>query len=100
MWWWHKIRRANITSELRNRFELYGETALVLAMTTGDMSQSTQGPFLAGLVRRNHDDLIAWLRERRDVATRHEDRVETVEWAILVFVIIGVLADITIIFWR
>lgn len=38
--------------------------------------------------------MAAWLRERRDIAAQHEDRVETVEWAILIFVAVGVVLDV------
>jgi hypothetical protein len=40
---------------------------------------------------------MAWLTERQDIHERREDRLETAEWAILIFVIVGVLADIAIV---
>jgi hypothetical protein len=39
-------------------------------------------------------EMLAWLRERRDIAAQHEDRVETVEWAILIFVVADVVLDV------
>jgi hypothetical protein len=39
----------------------------------------------------------AWVREQFDRKMRREDRLETVEVAILVFVIVGVVADLLIV---
>jgi hypothetical protein len=49
------------------------------------------GVELAGLGQQKRQEIVEWLRERRDAAALHEDRVETVEWAILVFVVLGVV---------
>lgn len=38
----------------------------------------------------------AWLTERADLTERREARLETVEWAVLIFVAIGVVADIVL----
>ena len=35
-----------------------------------------------------------WLTERADLKERHEQRLETVEWGIFVFVILGVIVDL------
>ena len=40
-----------------------------------------------------------WLTERGDSREQHEQRVETVEWAILIFVILGVIADAKLAGW-
>ena len=40
-----------------------------------------------------------WLTERGDVKEQHEDRLETVEWAILIFVFLGVIADFKLAGW-
>jgi hypothetical protein len=34
LWWWQKVRPADIPPELRERFEFYGETLLTLASQT------------------------------------------------------------------
>jgi hypothetical protein len=52
---------------------------------------------LLNVLQRDRAPLLAWLTERRDIHERKEDRLETVEWAILIFVIVGVLADIIIV---
>jgi hypothetical protein len=39
-----------------------------------------------------------WLTERADLRARHEWRLERLEWAILIFVILGVVADFVLAF--
>jgi hypothetical protein len=95
MWWWHRIRRAEIPLELRERFELFGETLLAFAIMSGDAN--AMGLELAGLGQMKRQEIVDWLRERRDVGARDEDRLETLEWAILIFVVIGVVADLAIV---
>ena len=34
-----------------------------------------------------------WLTERGDERQRHEERIETLEWAILIFVFLGVIVE-------
>jgi hypothetical protein len=96
MWWWHKVTRADIPDELRERFELHGETPMALAIESGDATRI--GAELAGLGQMKRAEIVAWLRERRDIEARHADRVETVEWAILIFVVVGVLLDLGLLF--
>lgn len=101
MWTWRRIRRANIPNELRDRFEVYGENVLALMLSTGDV-HTTQGASLQrleliDLVQQRPAELVAWLQERADTHERREDRLEAVEWAILIAVIVGVLADCAIV---
>jgi hypothetical protein len=35
--------------------------------------------------------------ERADLAERRENRLEAVEWAVLIFVVVGVVADILLV---
>jgi|SRR6185437_7018915 len=93
MWWWRKIRRANIPRQLRDRFEEYGEQAMSMAISASGSNIYAQGAEIVRLVQENRGQINAWLRERADVAARREDRLETVEWAILIFAISGVVAD-------
>jgi hypothetical protein len=92
MWWWTKVRKANIAPHIRAMFEVHGETMVTMVLAVrpeerlGDMT-----------IDKHLGDALAWLRERHDVHARKEDRLETVEWAILIFVIVGVLADIAIV---
>jgi hypothetical protein len=39
-------------------------------------------------------EIIAWLQERRDLTVQQEDRLETVEWALLMFVFVSVVLEI------
>jgi hypothetical protein len=66
---------------------------LTLAIQT-EPNTNVLGVELAGLSRMKRPEVLAWLQERRDIATRHEDRLETVEWAILIFVTVGVILDV------
>jgi hypothetical protein len=95
MWRWRKVRRANIPEQLRTQFERYGEDVLAHALAVG--AHHTQGPELLNIMSGDRSPIMAWLTERRDIHERREDRLETVEWAILIFVIVGVLADVAIV---
>ena len=92
MWRWQTIRPANLPQELRDRFELYGETLMSIAIESGDATRI--GAELARLGQANRDQIVAWLRERRDMEARHSDRLELVEWGLLVFVVLGVALDL------
>src|SRR5690242_8831096 len=92
LWWWQKVRRANIPAELRERFEFYGEKLIALAIESHDPNRI--GAELSNLVQHKRTEIIAWLQERRDLAVQQEDRLETVEWALLLFVFISVVLEI------
>lgn len=95
MWWWHKVRKANIPAALRERFELIGvqvlSGALVISLDTPDSP-------LFEIRHRHRAEAEAWLREQRDEEERRHDRLETVEWAILVAVVFGVLVDLKLLY--
>jgi hypothetical protein len=77
MWWWTKIRTANIPNHVREMFEVYGETMVTMVLALRPEER------LCDLTIEKHlGDALAWLRERHDVHARREDRLETVEWAI------------------
>jgi len=92
LWWWQKIRRADIAPQLRERFEFYGERLLTLAIESGGSDRI--GSELADLGRHKRTEIVAWLQERRDLTAQQEDRQETVEWALLVFVVVSVLLEV------
>lgn len=93
-WDWRKIRRANIPSNVRDFFEGAGENRI-------------RGMFVHNLVPDKKDaDLLKiynsqeltqqarqWLFELQDAHERKEQRLETVEVAILVFLALEVLHD-------
>ena len=97
MWWWRKVRRANIPQELRDRFEEYGEHIMAMAISVSGKELYSQGAEITGLVLQKRGEITSWLREKADTAARREDRLETAEWAILVFVVVGVAADVAIV---
>jgi hypothetical protein len=92
LWWWQKIRRADIAPELRERFEFYGERLVTLAIESGGSDRI--GSELADLGRHKRTEIVAWLQERRDLTAQQEDRQETVEWALLVFVVVSVVLEV------
>jgi len=96
MLWWRKVRGANIPDDLRTTFERYGEDVLAHAVAIGAASAG-QGPELIELLQGKKREIFDWLTERRDIKERKEQRIETVEWAILVWVVLGVIADIILV---
>ncbi|SRR5260370_41033206 len=105
MWWWRKVHGAQISLAERVLFERYGETvvALLLANELTDNPQGIEIMSGAANLKRvtvNIDAASAWLTERADLAERREDRLETVEWAVLIFVAVGVVADILLVLQR
>jgi hypothetical protein len=92
LWWWQKVRRADIAPELRERFEFYGERLMALAIESHDPNRI--GAELSDLGQHKRTEIIAWLQERRDLTVQQEDRLETVEWALLMFVFVSVVLEI------
>ena len=43
MWWWRKVRRADIPNDLRNKFEQFGETVVAMSLRTG-VTRDSSGP--------------------------------------------------------
>jgi hypothetical protein len=106
MWCWRKVRRAHISQEDRDKFERYGETvvALLVGSELTDQPDEHTSIVVGGFMLKKHivnaDEAAAWLTERADLAERREDRLETVEWAVLIFVAVGVAADIALVLQR
>jgi hypothetical protein len=90
-WWWRKVRKAQISDDLRTRFERFGENLLAQGLANPAIGEFT-GEFPA-LIKQNYKAALDWLTERRDIHERREDRLETVEIAILIFVILGVIVE-------
>ena len=93
MWWWPKVRSANIDKDKRDEFGQRGEFIIAMILTGG------LSPRAEKLQRFYNDldiqkDALAWLTERYDSRERHERRLETVEWAILIFVFLGVIVEV------
>ena len=96
MWWWRKVRRANIPEELRATFEQFGEIVIATFLAMGITAKYTYtGPL--GVLNESWQEALAWLAERRDIQERREDRRETAECAISIWVVMGLIADIILV---
>jgi hypothetical protein len=96
-WWWRKVRRANIPANAREAFEQTGKFG-VAAELAADFPPAKillrDKDYVDGRIKQYGRD---WMREQVELEERREDRLETVEWAILIFVIVGVVADTLIV---
>jgi hypothetical protein len=100
MWWWRKVRQAKLNPELRDAFDALG----IYAMTNSIANNFPPAPGAGHNAGLNDQQIKAaaldWIREHNDKVERHEQRLETVEWAILIFVVAGVALDIVQIWFR
>ncbi len=96
-WWWRKVRPAPIPKIERDVFERFGEAVIVGILTSGlnPPMPELQTIYNNPEFRQHAAD---WLTERGDYHEQREQRLETVEWAILIFVILGVVADFALAF--
>ncbi len=83
-WRWRNVRKANIPKHERDTFERYGES-IIGAILVGGLT-----PRAPEIISHARD----WLTERGDSRERHENRLETVEWAILIFVVLSVILEL------
>ena len=74
MWWWRKVRWANIPDDMRAKLEQFGETVIAMSLSTGIVRDTGQ----LGFLQHSWPDALAWLQERRDIHERKEQRQETV----------------------
>ena len=91
-----RVRRANIPQNFREAFEQAGtgviQTLLFLgSINPADLPEPLTRIGVQGSVERR--SAIVWLNEKAHRAERKEIRMEAVEWAILLFVIFGVIVD-------
>jgi hypothetical protein len=96
LWWWRKVRYATIPKEARDIFERYGEF-IISSVVTGGMAQRHGD--LQKIYTDQHKMLahaMAWLTERGDIREQREQRLETVEWAILIFAFWALLTELSI----
>jgi prepilin-type processing-associated H-X9-DG protein len=94
MFGYPELRKAtNIPSHDLELFERIGETGIQLTLAGGfnprleELSQLYATPERIRYAQE-------WLTERASIHARHEWRMERVEWAILIFVVVGVFADL------
>jgi hypothetical protein len=95
---WRKVRKANIPEADRDTFERFGEIVIVSLLTSGLTPVAKELQAFYG-VEEKERNVKAWLTERGDSQERREQRLEFVEWAILVFVGVSVIVDILLL-WR
>jgi hypothetical protein len=92
-WRWRNVRKANIPKHERDTFERYGES-IIGAILVGGLTP--RAPDLQAVYQ--NEEIIShardWLTERGDSRERHENRLETVEWAILIFVVLSVILEL------
>jgi hypothetical protein len=84
MWWWTKVHKANIPKEIRASFEMYGEEMVASVLVTRNFQDTDLSKYWP--------EAMLWLRERRDKKALREDRLETLEWALLILAIMGFVA--------
>jgi hypothetical protein len=100
MWWWREVRFAKISHADRDLFERYGETVIGSVLSGGlnpaspELRAILPGDGNPGKLGEARD----WLTESRDTHEQKESRLETVEWAILFFVIVAVGVDLCLLF--
>jgi len=93
-----QLRKADIPTDERDMFERVGESGLQLTLAGGFHPKADE----LGRIYSSDTAVIRhaqeWLTERADLRARHEWRLERLEWAILIFVILGVVADFVLAF--
>jgi hypothetical protein len=83
VWWWAKVRKAKIPNDQPETFERYGENVIGMVLANGLNPGTGELYLIYSNHQRNARD---WLTERSTWHERREDRLETLEWAILIFV--------------
>jgi hypothetical protein len=87
-----KLRRADIPVDVRRAFEETGSFSMSAEL-------SANYPPAKRILRDKYPDReikdfgYAWIGEHYDRDERHQDRLETLEWAILIFVVLGVIVE-------
>jgi hypothetical protein len=91
-WQWRKVRKAIIRQISRDLFERFGEGIIA------EMVSASHSPRAPELIKMYSDELMIkeasqWLTEQGDEKVLHQQRLEFVEWAILAWLIVGVIFD-------
>ncbi len=93
LWWWREIRRASISKSSRDIFERFGEAVIGIVLAGNLQPRAPELQKLYGDMGPTLKDATAWLTERGDSQEQREQRMETVEWAVLMFVVLGVIVE-------
>jgi hypothetical protein len=89
-----KIGKADISKGHRQLFEQCGVATIQLTLASGHTPASA---LLRGIYINAENlgsDAEAWLIEQADKHANKEWRIEVAEWAVLIFVILGVIVDV------
>jgi hypothetical protein len=87
--WWRKVRKAVIPKSDRDMFKRFGETVIGSVLTSGLTPRTRELQH----IYNNPANAAEWLTERGDSHEQREQRLETAEWFILVFVFLGVIVE-------
>ncbi len=96
LWWWRKVRYATIPQASRDIFERFGDS-IIASVVTGFAGQRVDELNSICENPKRREEATAWLTERGDLRELHEQRLETAEWAILIFVVVGVVLDLILV---
>jgi|ERR1700722_10556832 len=88
-----KIQKADISDRHRQLFEQCGATTIQLTLASGHTPSSELLRAIYINADKAGSDAEVWLIEQADRHANREWRVELAEWAVLVFVILGVIVD-------
>jgi hypothetical protein len=88
-----RVRRAKIDKEVRDICERYGEPVMKAFITAPAGPQARDLQKIFPDVAKNAE-VAAWLTERGDIRANAEWRLELVQWAVLVFAVLAVVAGI------
>ena len=99
MWWLKKVRHANLNPELRDAFNAFG----ILGMTDCLVKNVPPAPGTGhklgmddqAIKRAGYD----WIKEYSDKVERRDNRLEVLEWAILIFVGGELIIDFIRLIW-
>jgi hypothetical protein len=93
LWWGREIRKASISKSDRDIFERFGETVIGSVLAGGMQPRAPELQKLYGDMGPTFKAAADWLTERGDSQEQREQRMETVEWAVLIFVVLGVAVE-------
>lgn len=88
-----KVQKADISAQRRQLFEQCGVTTIQLTLASGHTPASA---LLRGIYINAENlgsDAEIWLIEQADKHANKEWRIEIAEWAVLLFVFLGVIVD-------
>jgi hypothetical protein len=98
MFSYRAVRTARIPQNQRDMFERYGVAVIQLTITSGFNPASEDLRQIYNDVNDARLNAEAWLIEQVGRQANKEWRLEIVDWAILIFVIVGVFADFSLVF--